>query len=221
MAAQSTPANDTGSIRTLPSSALSSIRKSPSSPAAHSVPDRSRRKAMTGRLVGATFTSLGDEGHGARRARRIEPRQPTVRAYPVHARARLDEAVDRHRGQTLAFAVVDEAMAVEPAEPVDRAEPQKTARVLYDAEDAVVAETIRRGIRARRQAFSERLRSAERNEGDADNQATPDAHRRSWSPVTRPWSPVGGPWSEVPGQDCCWFNQPESAIARSSQRASC
>ena len=50
-------------------------------------------------------------------------------------------------------------MAIEPAEAVDRAEPQKAARVLDDAEDAVVAEAISRRIRAGRQAFRERLRS--------------------------------------------------------------
>ena len=111
-------------------------------------------------------------------ARRIEPREPTVRAHPVHAGARLDEAVDRHRGQALAFAVVDEAMAVEPAEPVDRAEPQKAARVLYDAEDTIVAETIRRGIRARRQAFGERMRSRERHHRRARHHGEP-LHRAS------------------------------------------
>ena len=122
---------------------------------------------------------MGDEGrHGARRACRIEPGEPTVRAHPVHAGARLDEAVDRHRGQALALAVVDEAMAVEPAEPVDRAEPQKAARVLYNAEDTIVAETIRRGIRARRQAFGERMRSRERHHRRARHHAEP-LHRAS------------------------------------------
>ena len=119
---------------------------------------------VNGRGAGSVDTRCQRSVRQASAARRrigigSQPGQPTRRGDPVHARSGLDDLFDLRMRQSVLGPVVDEPAAIEPAQTIGRAEPEKTPRISKDAADAIVGESIGRVVGVEGQALG--LQAAE------------------------------------------------------------
>ena len=71
-----------------------------------------------------------------------QPGQSTISANPVHARSRLHYPPNLRMRQPVLGPVVDEPGAIEPAQSVGGAKPEKTPRISEDTADAIVGESV-------------------------------------------------------------------------------
>jgi hypothetical protein len=94
----------------------------------------------------------------------VEAVQAARRDDPVDAPARFENLFDAGRGAPVTDLIGDEARAVEVAQAVARAEPQKALGVTHEVVDETAAEAVGRSVDSDGQAFGARGGGREQTE---------------------------------------------------------
>src|ERR1700730_13674217 len=76
----------------------------------------------------------------------IETAEAVFRCDPINALTRLADIVDCRNGQPVFLSIASEAIAIESAQTINRAEPQEPAGVAHHAPDSLVRQTIHRCV---------------------------------------------------------------------------
>src|SRR5436309_11307641 len=70
--------------------------------------------------------------------------------YPIDSAPSFEQVVNERMGQSLCDSIGRELVAVESAQAVTSAEPEKTARVANDAQDQIARQTVGSGVGSHR-----------------------------------------------------------------------